>query len=253
MWQYNIYVSAYNNTKVEEENMRMLGDLPPNKLSSVLRDYGYIEEADAIDDELDQITLEMKSFGGFSWGGIFDKEVPAWKHTAHAFGCIPSIVNNLHEALEKGDICIIINPVKSFAKTDISAIKNYIEKGGSILIMDSIINQESTINELLSHFGMKVIIESKFNGTKNINNRLIGGITIPALKISGGKNILEDEQDQIILSVYETETGGKVVVFVDSYTFSNEIMGSTFTIPNEIQQRLYNTEYYIFEEILLKQ
>lgn len=68
----------------------MLGDLPPNKLSVVLRDYGYVEEADAIDDELDQITTGMKSLGGFSWGGIFEKEVPAWKHTAHAFGCIPS-------------------------------------------------------------------------------------------------------------------------------------------------------------------
>lgn len=168
-------------------------------------------------------------------------------------GYIPSIENRLHDALEKGDICVIINPVKSFAKTDISAIKNYIDKGGSILIMDSIINQESTINELLSHFGMKVIIESKFNGTKNINNRFIGGIIMPALKISGGNSVLKDEEDRIMLSVYETENGGKVVVFVDSYTFSNEMMGSTFTVPDEFQQRVYDTEYYIFEEILLKQ
>jgi hypothetical protein len=84
----------------------MLGDLPPNELSVVLREYGYIDEADNIDDELNQVVTGTKSFGAFGWGGIFEKEVPAWKHTAHAFGCIPSTQSGkrLVEIIHPGNI-----------------------------------------------------------------------------------------------------------------------------------------------------
>ncbi len=44
---------------------------------------------------------------------------------------------------------------------------------------------------------------------------------------------------------------GKIVVFVDSFVFSNVLMGGTFTEPDDRQMMRYNIEFYIFEEVLL--
>jgi len=39
---------------------------------------------------------------------------------------------------------------------------------------------------------------------------------------------------------------------VDSYTFSDMVMGGVFTVPNSDQEKIYNMEYFIFENILFR-
>jgi hypothetical protein len=69
--------------------MKMLGELPLKELSNELIEYGYLEEAEKINELID--AEEIDSFGSFGLKKIFDKEIPAWKHTSHTFGCIPSL------------------------------------------------------------------------------------------------------------------------------------------------------------------
>ena len=83
------------------------------------------------------------------------------------------------------------------------------------------------------------------------NNQSIGNITSPYLIINGGDNLFLNEKNETSIAVVEIGKG-KVVVLVDSYTFSNEILGGTFTEPDESLRSIYNTEYYVFKEFLLK-
>jgi hypothetical protein len=175
--------------------------------------------------------------------------------------CYPSIKKTLDKALEQGDIIVFINPIKSFKTPKIKAITNYLENGGRILIMDSISNSHSTANELIGNFGMWINYNSlnqrvylSNNGSRN--NMSVGNITFPYLSITGGEKFFLNNNNQTYASVVEfinesTAKIGKVVVFVDSYSFSDSVMGGTFNEPDENQMEIYNTEFYIFEQILL--
>ena len=86
----------------------------------------------------------------------------------------------------------------------------------------------------------------------------IGNITSPYLSITGGEQVLIGENNESYVNIvefYNESSGetGKLVVLIDSYTFSDFIMGGTFTEPDSKQLLIYNTEYYLFEEILLKE
>lgn len=175
-------------------------------------------------------------------------------------GCVPSIEKTLDNAIKTGDIIVIINPIKSFRSEIIETIINFVENGGKVLLMDSITNGYSTANELIGNFGMWINYNTldqslyiKSNDT--INNTIVGNISSPYLTITGGKKTLFIETNETQGSVVEfiNETTGKigqVVVLVDSYTFSDSIMGGTFIEPDGHQMKIYNTEFFIFEEIL---
>ena len=176
-------------------------------------------------------------------------------------GLIPSIEEKLDDSIKKGDIIVFINPIKSFKSRDVKTITNYVENGGKILLMDSVTNGRSTANELIGNFGMWINhnafdrkLYHTYNDTKN--NLSVGNLTSPYLSITGGEKILLNEENETYASVvefYNESSGkiGKVVVLVDSYSFSDTIMGGTFNEPDEYQRQIYNTEFYIFEKELL--
>jgi hypothetical protein len=180
--------------------------------------------------------------------------------------CIPSLEKTLDNAINKGDVIVIINPTGSFEDDDIDLITDYITQGGNVLVMDSILNTNSTANDLLQNYGVWLSIEysaqrvyktndtvNELNVSNNLaNNQSIGNITSPYLVINGGDNLFLNEKNETSIAVVEIGNG-KIVVLVDSFTFSNEVMGGTFTEPDESLRSLYNTEYYLFEEFLLKE
>ena len=174
--------------------------------------------------------------------------------------CIPSVEKTLDDAISKGDVVVIINPTKSFDDEKISAVTSYIENGGQVLLMDSALNTDSTSNELLEGFNIELSYEKsddelyKYNDSLEStleNNITIGNISTPYLKISGGTNVYVTEKNETSIAVYERGKG-KIVVVVDSYTFNDNVLGGTFKEPDEVLREIYNTEYYLFEELLVQ-
>ena len=181
--------------------------------------------------------------------------------------CFPSNEKTLKNALDIGDVVVVINPTKQFNDEDCELIINYIDQGGNILLMDSILNKESTANQLLKHFNLSIDYEtinepifkynnpiSDFYNENKITNNLsiinctIGNISKPFLKINGGMETYINFKNETSISVIE-EGKGKILVVVDSYTFSDYIMGGTIIEPNESLRQIYDIEYYIFEEL----
>ena len=175
-------------------------------------------------------------------------------------GCVPSLEQTLNDALAQGDIVVIINPTQSFTEQEIQQVTTYLEHGGRILLMDSITNTKSTANELLGSYGIWITTttdsEQIFgNNSLLTENNSIGIISTPSLSLSGGTQVLFSMNNATTASMVEfsnTTTGsvGKLVVLIDSYSFCDTMMGGTFTEPTEEQRHLYETEFFLFNDVL---
>lgn len=162
-------------------------------------------------------------------------------------GWMPSVEKTIEKSIEKGDAVIIINPNKSFSDGEIEKIRKYVEEGGRLLVLDSIRNKDSTANQILNTFNMELSTETS-NLSLRCDNSSIGNITIPYLSIIGG-DVNFSFNNNTYISIKEFGEG-KIVAIVDSYTFSDEVMGDVFTEPDEKLRAIYDVEYYIFEKIL---
>lgn len=169
-------------------------------------------------------------------------------------GYLPSLEDSISQATTKADSVVIINPNKSFTKAETNRITQYVEQGGTLLLLDSILNINSTSNDLLQNFGIWLTKEHRvqsanITGNNSMNITQIGNTTQPYLSIIGGTPIIKGENNQT--TIVTSEKGdGKVVVMVDSYTFSDKVMGGAFTKPNSFQRSVYNTEFHILEDLL---
>ena len=176
-------------------------------------------------------------------------------------GSVPSLAPTLKDATRSGDIIVIVNPTKPFTETDVQLLTAFFEKGGRLLLMDSIRNPQSTANELLGNFGIWMTTATKdqvvlSNESDNTSQKPIGNITSPYLTITGGTQLFTNDNNEVYATMTDfmnTTTGdvGRLVVVVDSYTFSDAVMGGTFAEPTERQREIYDTEFFLFQEVLL--
>jgi len=177
-------------------------------------------------------------------------------------GCVPSLQKTLADAIKTGDIVVIINPTRPFTESNMKMLSTYLENGGRVLFMDSITNAKSTANEFIGTFGMWITtntVDQKVyrNETALNENASLGSIITPYLSVTGGQPLFNRGNNDTYASMIEfpnTTTGarGKLVVVVDSYSFSDAAMGGTFTEPTEQQRQIYATEFYLLNEILKK-
>lgn len=177
-------------------------------------------------------------------------------------GYVPSVGSSLKEATTNSDVIVFINPGRSFIESELQSVTHYLESGGKVLLMDSIMNLQSTANELLGNFGMWIGTDSDhqqvfFNRTLNESGSEIGAIIAPYLTVAGGTPILLNAGNETYASMTEfrnetTGSLGTLVVVVDSYMFSDAVMGGTFTEPSEQQRRIYSTEFFLLDYILKK-
>jgi len=175
-------------------------------------------------------------------------------------GCVPSLAPTLKDATRNGDIIVIVNPTEPFSETDVHLLTTFFKNGGRLLLMDSIRNPQSTANELLGSFGIWIATTTVdqmllSNESENTSQISIGNITAPFLTITGGDELLINDKNQVYATVIDfinTTTGdvGRLVVVVDSYSFSDALMGGMFTEPTEQQRHIYDTEFFLIRKVL---
>ena len=179
-------------------------------------------------------------------------------------GVVPSLEPTLLEAIKNGEIIVIINPTGAFTEQDIQLMTTFLERGGRLLVLDSIRNPCSTANGLLGNYGVWITTTTRDfpisqnasqNESDNESQMPVGMITTPHLTITGGTPLLTNTDQDVTASLSEfenTTTGktGRLLVVVDSYTFCDVIMGNTFTEPTERQRLVYDTEFFLFTQLL---
>jgi hypothetical protein len=175
-------------------------------------------------------------------------------------GCIPSIENTLHNAIATGDIIVLINPTRTFTDQDIQMITIYLEHGGRVLLMESVTNPRSTANEFIGSYGIWITTTTDTQQIYEAKNSIGGNsstgvLATPSLSLTGGTRLLLSAQNTTKASIVEflnqtTGECGKLVVLVDSYSFSDTVMGGTFTEPTDQQKQFYDIEFFLFSNVL---
>jgi hypothetical protein len=164
-------------------------------------------------------------------------------------GYVPSLNHRIEDCFTKADMLVIVNPVKRFTIEEVDSTYAFVANGGSLLLIDSAHNKNSSVRDLAGAFGIEVYLQEP--DSSSITDA-IGNEIVPALYagyLEGGVPVLYTERGRPVLC--EKQVGnGTVVVFVDSYMFSDEIMGGTGVTPDETQRKIYDLEFWILEELL---
>jgi hypothetical protein len=153
---------------------------------------------------------------------------------------------------EKPEVMVIINPKKKFTHTDVLQIKNYVNLGGKILLMDSPFNTESTSNLLLSAFGVSINhhhkVESSHLYALPFKNYYPLGVA--SAIVDGGRAIFFSTTGKAI-GTFVKEGKGALMVLSFSDRFTDANMGVVESvIPDEELLQVYQLEFDIFEKLV---
>ena len=168
-------------------------------------------------------------------------------------GYVPSYSPTLAQALDKGDVIVLINPRKPFSPQQIDEIARYVEYGGKILLLEDAFvdypGPESPANQLLESFGMRINYMVRKNSRVNtVENQPIGAIS-HSLAVEGGQPLLLFDDGAALFSVARSGQG-MLAVMASSSSFNNLALGTTSTVPNEYRRFLYQLEFWMLESMV---
>ncbi len=197
----------------------------------------------------------------------------------------PFQAQSLEDALPDSEVVVIVNPNVSFTDRERQALVEYVEEGGRLLLMDSLLNTSSTANEIAALFGMgiqcriwssKLTLSAEDGGfpevevapeampgegvtaseTATESHSADGEIPRPEpmsayadLYIYGGTLVASSTEGSAKIAV-AWHGDGLVAVLVDSVVFSDETMLGTMAEPDEFRLGVFELEYTLFEDLL---
>jgi hypothetical protein len=166
-------------------------------------------------------------------------------------GYYPFTGKTLEEDMQDASLLIIINPDKPFSPDELDQLKNYLQNGGRLLLMDAVTNQSSTADELLSYFGMKIKRDRKVTLPTAYSTSWMSRMgQNSAFAIEGGEGVLNSTDGNPILSTAQVGKG-MIAVMTFSQLFTNPPMGGSYrVVPSPQQREIYNLEFNILRGLV---
>ena len=168
-------------------------------------------------------------------------------------GFFPGVGHSIEDCTRNGEMVVIINPQRGFSSEETATVREYISRGGKILLMDDASNMDSSANSLLQSFGMKLNNreQTRYNAIHDVsgsNSWPIGQDYISA--IEGGKPLLLTEGGMPVLSVIK-EGKGTLAVMTFSNSFVDIQMGtSERVVPDERLLQRFGLEFAILRGMI---
>ncbi len=166
-------------------------------------------------------------------------------------GYYPFTGKTLEEDIQDANLLIIINPEKPFSPDELDRLKDYLQKGGKLLLMDSVTNQSSTANDLLSSFGMKIERERKLSLPTSYSTSWMSRMgQNSAFAIEGGEGSLNSTEGNPILSTAPVGEG-MIAVMTFSQLFTNPPMGGSYrVVPGTQQREIYDLQFNLLRGLV---
>ncbi|MFH1862145.1 MAG: hypothetical protein ABH878_04970 [bacterium] len=166
---------------------------------------------------------------------------------------MPREVYNLAEAFAGRDPVVMIDPKGTLNDGQIETIRQYLTRGGKLLLLNSADNASETPKKLLSHFGLQ--LNTTISTADSLHTLTLAGRYFP-LRINGkfsdlhgGEPFLKSDQgDGIGVSVTIGE--GRLWAISCGQIFRNQMMGQTSVQPDAGLKALYEIEYDLIRELL---
>jgi hypothetical protein len=126
---------------------------------------------------------------------------------------------------------VLVNPCRGFSDEELDLLDRYVTYGGRILILDSILNPQSSANEILSRYGMAVRVAPSFGkeaaayaSAESPSLSMSGIQAFPRLRVYGGTPLVIDSDGNMTVA-YAASGIGSVFVAVDAFSYSEKVVG----------------------------
>ena len=161
---------------------------------------------------------------------------------------VPKLLPTLAEALHAGGPVVLVNPGRSFTLAELDSITYFVRQGGRLLVLDDPRNVESSTDQVLGVFNMRR--DTVVVGPTPIRDRsgAIVGSSRWAGGVKGGEPLLF-VKDSVAVAAEQTLERGRVTVFMNSFAFSDQVMGATGVSPDPIQQQIYALEFWLLRRL----
>lgn len=150
-------------------------------------------------------------------------------------GLFPFHAREVGEAVAGAGAVVLINPVESFFPAELEALQAYVQRGGRLLVLDTIANRRPHLREILDGFGIEA-------------RRTTSSIEFPggdAREVSFDD--LKEKPPTALRWCAKGYGQGRVVALADSQFFSRLVLGNVMDQPGPLSKRVLDLIYEIFE------
>ncbi len=170
--------------------------------------------------------------------------------TAQRLGYQPMMAADLAEAMERGDMVVILHPDRIPDQEMRNQLMAFVSNGGSILVADSLVNRTSEANALVESFGLRLEIEARDVMPERVIPDASAApqrLSRPVQAVLGGYPVLVDPEGRALYA--EAEVGnGTVGVLAETLALTRGGLGNRFyDTPNAEQQERYNVAFMVLE------
>ena len=174
-----------------------------------------------------------------------DKDFSTFYLWTQRVGIVPRKFPTLLESLEQPGGQIIIDPAKPFTDEELIALKEFVEQGGTLYVLDGPHNRGSSANQILKQFGMAFDMHP-LREPPGTFQKVADVLWQNGGQVAGGEPILEGPNGEMSCALKKVGRG-QVIAFANSNVFERKTMGYTAMIPNAIQGTISRFEYQLMD------
>lgn len=198
----------------------------------------------AFEKEHSNFVMPLFGFQNFS-----EKSYHTFFLWTQRLGYVPSIFDQIDDALMDSDLSVIINPSTTFSKREIRKLEDFLSEGGKVLLIFNPSGYTPPARELAERFGFKLKREIRL--FPEVHDKE-GNFLLKLQKcgiVEGGNPVLFADEGIPILS-YTRVGKGIFAIFTSFSGFSDKEMGDYNVIPDEKQRKLHELEYWLINSLL---
>ncbi len=201
-------------------------------------------------------------------GGPRDASFQTFYVWTQRLGYVPTYTPTLEQALERGQVLVLVDPFRFLDPSDVAAIEQFVAQGGRLLVLAEPRGEGQTAGstgQVLAPFGLGLEArEPAVGAIQNTAGEMMSPLQVAGRVTGGEPLLLLGTASEAVLGDAEAPTVGRqapvaavarygdglVVAVSFSRPFSDRQMGSTSVIPNAQQRFLYELEFWLLRGLV---
>jgi hypothetical protein len=168
-------------------------------------------------------------------------------------GAVPREMDDFSRAISGSDPVVMIDPATDLDAGETAALKNYLENGGRLLLVNSVENKSDAPGRILENFGIGLKTERAFSDTLHtltMRGRFFAlTVNTRFASLTGGETFFKSDKGEAI-GVTKAVGKGRIWALSCGHLFRNNFMGQTSVVPDQGLKALYEVEFGIIRELL---
>jgi hypothetical protein len=171
---------------------------------------------------------------------------------AQRLAYVPVYAPTLEQALQQGQVLVLVDPIRPFTASEITAVKEFVAQGGRLLVLAEPRGEGPTAGsagQVLAPFGLGLQARRATTGPiHNATGEVLGQLQVGGV-VTGGEPLLTlGGQSPVAGLARHGEGLAAIVAF--SHTFSDREMGKTSVTPTAHQRFLFEIEFWLLRSLV---